>query len=60
MHVLLPDAELGEQALGFLERAGIQPGFDLGMQRMVERSRLAGRVARAADSPEFWGRGPKT
>jgi hypothetical protein len=41
MHVLLPDAELGQQALGFLERAGVELGLDLGVQGMVKRARLA-------------------
>ena len=41
MDVLLPDAELREQALGFFERAGVEAGFDLGVERVVERARLA-------------------
>jgi hypothetical protein len=45
--VLLPDAELSQQALGFLEGAGVEPGLDLGVQRMVERARLSPRIARA-------------
>jgi hypothetical protein len=39
--VLLPDAELGQQALGFFERAGIEASFDLGVERVVERARLS-------------------
>ena len=45
VHMLLPDAELGQQALGLFERAGIELGFDLGVQRMMKRGRLVGRVA---------------
>jgi hypothetical protein len=41
VHVLLSDAELREQALGFLERAGVEPRLDLGVQRVVERARLS-------------------
>jgi len=33
--VLVPDAKLSQQALGFLERAGVEPCLDLGMQRVV-------------------------
>lgn len=40
VQMLLPDAELGQQALGLLERAGIELGFDLGVQRMMKRWRL--------------------
>jgi len=39
--VLSPDAELGEQALGVLERAGVEPSLDLGVKWVVERSQLA-------------------
>jgi hypothetical protein len=41
VHVLLPDAKLREQALGFLERAGVEPGLDLGVEWVVERARLS-------------------
>jgi hypothetical protein len=39
--VLLPDAELCQQTLGVLERAGVQPRFDLGVQGVMERCRLS-------------------
>jgi hypothetical protein len=39
--VLAPHAKLGQQALGFLERAGVEPRFYLGVQRVNERGRLA-------------------
>ncbi|HVY29264.1 MAG TPA: hypothetical protein VHB79_22045 [Polyangiaceae bacterium] len=41
MDVLLPDAELCQQALGFFEGAGVEAGLDLGVQRVVERARLS-------------------
>jgi hypothetical protein len=36
VNVLLLDAELSKQALSVLERAGVQPCFNLGVQRMME------------------------
>jgi hypothetical protein len=41
VHVLLPDAELREQALGFFERARVEAGLDLGVERVIERARLS-------------------
>jgi hypothetical protein len=41
VHVLAPHAELCEQALRFLERAGVEPRFDLGVEGMVELTRLS-------------------
>jgi hypothetical protein len=38
--VLSPDAELGQQALGVLERAGVEPSLDLGVKWVVERAQL--------------------
>lgn len=40
MDVRLLDAELREQALSFLERPGVEPCFDFGVQRVLERWRL--------------------
>jgi hypothetical protein len=45
--VLVTHAELGEQALGVLERAGVEPSFYLGVERVVQWSQRSTRVARA-------------
>jgi hypothetical protein len=44
--VLLPDAKLHEQTLSFLERAGVESSFDLGVERMIERAQ---RVSQSSE-----------
>jgi len=46
--VLSPDAELGQQALGVLERAGVEPCLDLGVKWVVERAQLFPQISESA------------
>jgi hypothetical protein len=40
VHVLAPHAQLSQEPLGFLERAGVEPRFDFDVQGMIELRRL--------------------